>query len=63
MKNIIEEPSTYISIGSFSAIFSLLRSSIGITILPNSSTRLTIPVDFMSIIPPTTKFDINLQSW
>jgi len=47
---IIEEPSTKISIGSFIAISNLFLSSIGITILPNSSTFLTIPVAF--IIPP-----------
>ena len=49
--NTIEEPSTYISIGSFSAISNLFLISIGITTLPNSSTFLIIPVDF--IIRPT----------
>ena len=49
--NTIFEPSTYISIGSFSAIPNLFLSSIGITTLPNSSTLLIIPVDFVSFPP------------
>ena len=58
---IIDEPSTYISKGSFSAISNLFLISLGITILPNSSTFLTIPVDFMKNTPfrKSTFFMIN----
>lgn len=45
------EPSTYISIGSFSAIPNLFLNSIGITTLPNSSTLLTIHMRFLGISP------------
>jgi len=50
--NTIEEPSTNISKGSFSEIPNLFLSSIGITILPSSSTFLVIPVDFTISNPP-----------
>ena len=55
--NIMLEPSTYISIGSFSAIPNLFLNSIGITTLPNSSTLLTIPVDFIQHLLKITFFD------
>ena len=47
--SIIDVPSTYISIGSFSVIPNLFLNSIGITTLPNSSTLLIIPVAFNDI--------------
>ena len=55
--NIMLEPSTYISIGSFSVIPNLFLNYIGITTLPNSSTLLTIPVDFIQHLLKITFFD------
>jgi hypothetical protein len=56
----IEEPSTNISIGSFTFISNLFLNSIGITTLPNSSTFLTIPVAFI-LYPPKRNIIMSIS--